>query len=138
MVVLIDSDVLMDYISHREHFYENAQKIIDLRIQHKFYGYVTTQSISNLYYILRKKLDEAEKRYALLRICRLFRVVAVFGGMTISALVETHFKDFEDRLQMLCARHEKVDYIVTRNIKHYKDSEVPVLTPDAFLKIVEK
>jgi hypothetical protein len=40
-------------------------------------------------------------------------------------------KDFEDAIQILCASSiEKIDCIVTRNTKDFKDSEILVLTPD--------
>jgi hypothetical protein len=40
-------------------------------------------------------------------------------------------KDFEDSIQIYCASTiEKIDCIVTRNVKDFKGSEILVLTPD--------
>jgi hypothetical protein len=40
-------------------------------------------------------------------------------------------KDFEDAIQILCASsYSDMNFIVTRNIKDFKTSEINVLTPD--------
>jgi hypothetical protein len=40
-------------------------------------------------------------------------------------------KDFEDSIQIYCATSvEKMYCIVTRNLKDFKGSEIPVLAPD--------
>ena len=45
-------------------------------------------------------------------------------------------KDFEDAIQIFCASSvENIDGIVTRNIKDFKNSEIPVLTPEELTTI---
>lgn len=44
------------------------------------------------------------------------------------------FSDFEDCLQMECARDYGVKYIVTRNIADYEKSEIKAISPSDFLK----
>ena len=44
--------------------------------------------------------------------------------------------DFEDSLQIACAKAASCDVIVTRNLKHYKDVPIPVFTPEDFLNAV--
>jgi len=41
--------------------------------------------------------------------------------------------DLEDNLQGLCAAEAGADLIVTRNVKDFKNSPVPALTPADFL-----
>ena len=48
----------------------------------------------------------------------------------ICALKNESFKDFEDCLQMECGKMAKVDYIVTRDMKDFANSDIPCLTPD--------
>jgi hypothetical protein len=45
---------------------------------------------------------------------------------------------FEDALQTQCAKKIKVDYIITRNVKDFKDKAVNVVTPEKFLKLIYK
>ncbi|MDR0904513.1 MAG: PIN domain-containing protein [Ruminococcus sp.] len=141
MVVLIDTDVLMDYAQRREPFYENAAKIIEYKHRHRFIGIITTQCVANMFYLLskdKKKIDYPKNiRNTLLGLCYLFRVSEVESGMTIRALDEPQYKDFEDRLQMLCAVKENAEFIVTRNLKDYTASEVKGVSPEEFLKLIE-
>ena len=43
------------------------------------------------------------------------------------------FVDYEDALQYYSALSKNVDVIVTRNIKDFQYSKIPVLTPDEYL-----
>lgn len=42
--------------------------------------------------------------------------------------------DFEDDMIMQCAARHDIDFLVTRNIKDFKHSPVPVLTPESFIE----
>ncbi len=42
--------------------------------------------------------------------------------------------DFEDALQVAAAKACIAEKIVTRNIKHYKNSPIPVQTPTTFIR----
>jgi len=52
----------------------------------------------------------------------------------INALVDEAFDDFEDRLQVECARLVSADYIVTRDITDFTFSPIPAILPEAFLQ----
>ena len=45
------------------------------------------------------------------------------------------FSDFDDCLQMECARAYGAEYIVTRNINDYKMSDVKAILPKDYLKL---
>ncbi|WP_412466784.1 hypothetical protein [Pedobacter sp. KLB.chiD] len=48
--------------------------------------------------------------------------------------MKSKYKDVEDALQILGAyKIEGLDYIVTRNIKDFKNSEIPAFPPDKLL-----
>ena len=47
------------------------------------------------------------------------------------------FKDFEDALQYSSAiNYGNIEVIITRNVKDYKMSEIGVLTPESFVKLI--
>ncbi|MCK4992012.1 MAG: hypothetical protein KAS29_16045 [Bacteroidales bacterium] len=49
--------------------------------------------------------------------------------------LQSGFKDFEDAIQYHVAlSNPEIGVIVTRNIKDYKEAELPVMTPETFLK----
>ena len=63
----------------------------------------------------------------------------VMGAHHIEITADTTFEnedfsDFEDCLQMECARDYGAKYIVTRNIADYEKSEIKAISPSDFLK----
>jgi len=51
------------------------------------------------------------------------------------ALNDETFKDFEDGLQYFTAIENEQDIIITRNLKDYKMSQIPVMTARQFLEL---
>ncbi|MDO5418329.1 MAG: PIN domain-containing protein [Lachnospiraceae bacterium] len=51
----------------------------------------------------------------------------------LAALQNKVFSDFEDCLQAECALSCEAEYIVTRNIKDFENSNIKAVTPDEFL-----
>jgi len=46
---------------------------------------------------------------------------------------EMKWDDFEDAVQSVTAERIRTDYIITRNIRDFRKSKVPSLTPTEFL-----
>lgn len=79
-------------------------------------------------------MDEKELREVLYNLLNYIHIISVDTDIIKKGLRSKH-KDFEDAIQMICAYSvEKMDYIVTRNIKDFRDSEIAVLTPDELVK----
>ena len=132
MRVLIDTNVLIDYLAERHPFFEDALRIIKACESEEIEGSISTQSISDIFYILRKEMTESERRRILLSFCRLLTVDGVQRHQIIEALENGHFPDFEDCIQSTCARAFHADYIVTRNEKDFEFSEVSAISPKVF------
>lgn len=135
MRLLIDTNVLVDFVSKREPFTDSAEQIFALCLSGKESGFVAGQSIPDAFYILRKTLSETERRAALAGVCQVLSVVGVDNEVILKALKNVDFRDFEDCLQDECALVCKADYIITRNIKDFANSSVKAITPDDFLEL---
>jgi len=55
----------------------------------------------------------------------------------ITGLQNEEFSDFEDCLQMECAKSYGAGYIVTRNIDDYKVSEIKAILPKDYLEMLQ-
>lgn len=78
----------------------------------------------------KKYVTEKDLREILLTLVTLLDVVPVDLNVLKKGLPSIH-KDFEDAIQMICASSiPGINYIVTRNTKDFKTSELVVLTPD--------
>jgi hypothetical protein len=89
-----------------------------------------------LYYVLRK-IESHNKVIAKLdSISRLLTILKV-DQQIIKFAIASGFPDFEDSIQYNCAlNYKKIDVLITRNIKDYKGSQIPVMTPAIYLKMV--
>lgn len=98
-------------------------------------GYLTAHMMSDLFYILRKKLVAKKRKDLLIFLCDTMEIISEDKQTIRKALHNEQWMDLEDGLQMQCADKEKMDYIVTRNIKDFKISKVPAIEPEQFIMI---
>ena len=138
MNILIDTNVMLDFLTERESFFYGADKIMQMCKQKKITGFIASHSIMNAFYILRKNFSIHDRREMLRDYIKLVTVVGIDGNSIDRALQREDFLDVEDCLQDECALRCRADYIVTRNIGDYKHSRVKAITPDEFLGIMLK
>lgn len=132
--ILIDTNVLLDYLLEREPFFDDAKEVILSCTDGNVKGCIAAHSISNMFFILRKDYNAKERREVLLNLCKIFDVEGIDKAKLISGLGNDDFSDFEDCLQMECAKSYEADYIVTRNVSDYETSEIKAITPKDYLK----
>ena len=99
----------------------------------KIDGVISALSIPNIIYIMRKELD-AEKTKDIIEKLQLIFTVADLKSDDIKKALSLNFNDFEDALQSACASRIKADYIVTRNIRDFKNSRVIAIKPSELLE----
>lgn len=136
MNVLIDTNILLDYIQHREYF-SLSEQILTLCAKKEIYGFIAAHSVPNMFYLLRKDFSDAERRKILLSLTELLPVVGIDHAKIEGALRNNTFSDFEDCLQVECAKEINAAFIITRNAKDFLESEIAVITPEDFLKKLE-
>ena len=133
--ILIDTNVLLDYLLEREPFFEDAKGVILSCVEGNVKGCIAAHSIPNMFFILRKDYDSNERREILLNLCEIFDVEGIDKAKLLSGLANEDFTDFEDCLQMECAKSYGADYIVTRNVADYSVSEVKAIQPKEYMKL---
>ena len=134
MRILLDTNVIVDYLLKRENFFDSADKIVRLCKNEIISGAISSQSVADTFYILRKSFSANQRKAFLLNLCKIFYVEAVDSEKILSALQNENFADFEDCLQMQCAVTFRADYIVTRNVDDFAASEIPAITPENFCR----
>ena len=135
--VFIDTDVIIDFLIDRKPFSIEAAKIFSLIDQQKIKGCVASLTFSNLYYILRKIGSHKKVISSLQKFSEFVDILKVDSEIIKSALF-SDFKDFEDSIQYFTAlENKKIDYIITRNIRDFRATTLPVMTPETFLSTFE-
>jgi len=137
MVVLIDTNVLLDFLNKRTPYNVFADRIIDLCSDGVIKGYIASISIPNIFYIMRKDLAVKELRGLLLDLCDIVDIIGIGRQKILTSLLKEDFSDFEDCLQIECAKQVNAEYIITRDLSDFSDSPIPAILPDYFLKICQ-
>lgn len=129
--VFLDTNVVIDLLDKREGFYPAAVKLFTLAYKGELSLYISPLTYATAAYILRK--HPVEKLRILLANLRKLSHVALVDERIVDNALTSEFKDIEDALQYYSALKENVDAIVTRNVKDFSLSKLPVMTPDEFL-----
>lgn len=131
--ILIDTDVILDVFKRREPFLKHSLQIIQLCESKKIKGYLTPVIYSNLYYLLRRNFQHDLVISYLKQLYTITDLIVITKTSLHSAL-NSEIKDFEDALQVFsCLQHNKIDAIITRNVKDFKKSSIAAMTPETYL-----
>ena len=138
MKILVDTNVIIDALTSREPFREDAEQIFMLAANRIEDMYITASSATDIYYLVRKYLHSTEQAKSVMsKLYDLFHILDVTASDCKEALL-TEMSDYEDVVISCCATHNHIDYIVTRNIKDYEKSRVQAILPDQLLKMINQ
>ncbi|MFM9055331.1 MAG: type II toxin-antitoxin system VapC family toxin [Bacteroidota bacterium] len=127
--VFIDTNVLIDLLADRKPFSKQAVEIFSRAEGGKIRLFVSSHSIATTHYLLKKHLNEKSLRTVLNDLLDYVSVIPIDMDLLKKGQRSKH-SDFEDALQVVCATSvERLDGLVTRNVRDFKGAEVPVMTP---------
>ena len=132
--LLVDTNIVLDLLAERKEFLLEAQQLFTLSDKKEVKLYVSSLTFANTFYILSQKLKLSNAR----KILRKFKVLVAVLPMDdkiIDLSLESDFKDFEDAIQYHTAIENEIDIIITRNLKDFKTSKIPVLTAKDYIEI---
>lgn len=133
---LVDTDITLDLLAKREPFYRAAASLFSLAEYGKIELYISALTLPNLHYLLRKSHGDQKARDSLETLLSLGKTIPL-SEQTIKQALSSDFGDFEDAIQNYSAIEAKADVILTRNLKDYKNADLPVLTADEFLASIK-
>lgn len=137
MRALIDTCVVIDALQSREPFAKDAQGVFLAAANNLFLGYISAKSVTDVYYLMHRHThDDKASRDILNKLFALFDVLDT-AGIDCRKAVLSPVSDFEDAVMVETALRSEVDCIVTRNLRDFTKSPVPVYEPKAFLKLLE-
>lgn len=137
MRLFLDTNVMLDLLGKREPFFESAARIVSLADKGKATLAVSALSYATTDYFLSKMLGTSKSIESLRKFKTISDIVAL-DEIIIEKSLNSGFIDFEDGLQYFSAIKSECQYIITRNVKDFKNAEIPVLTPDDFLAVYKK
>jgi predicted nucleic acid-binding protein len=137
--ILLDTNVVLDHILSREPYNKSAEKIFDMISREKIEAAVTANCITDIYFIVSKRLGDALARVALRNLLNILIVISVDGNDCVSAL-NLPMSDFEDAVVVVCAKKVDIDFIISNDkIFSQMDSALAqVVSSDDFLSSILK
>ncbi len=135
MKVFLDTNILIDFLSNRPPFTQEAIQVFQFSVNGKIQLFTSTHVIATTHYVLKKFVDDIALRQTLSEISEVVTIVDVNLIALKTALKSSH-KDFEDAIQISTADQiSGLDFIITRNLKDFKSSSIPAIS---FLELLEK
>jgi predicted nucleic acid-binding protein len=128
MKILVDTDVLLDVALDRVPHAEDSGGVLDWAESHPGSAGVAWHTLTHVAYLIK-----GDPR---LFLRELLEFVIVPGTSTEAArrALRLPVADLEDAFQTAAALEFGAEHMVTRNIKDYRRSPIPVITPAQFLK----
>lgn len=141
MKVLLDTNVIVDILQRREPMFTASSKVITAIAANQLQGYVTSKEIADIHYFSRKQFagqESADKkaRQVIVGLLQLINIVDTTGEDCQKALTIEN-NDYEDAIMISSAVRSNMDWIITRNPKHFKASPIPIYSPEELLELLK-
>jgi len=136
MRVLLDTNIVLDLLLQREPFVNDARDIFLLIENNQIDGFLCATTITTLHYLISKSKNKEEANHIIKTLLKIFNIAPVDKTTLLNASDDIGI-DYEDSVIYSSAKISKIDIIITRDNKGFKNSKVKVLKPKEFLAIFE-
>ncbi|WP_397447027.1 type II toxin-antitoxin system VapC family toxin [Polaribacter sp. R77954] len=133
MHIFLDTNIVIDLLSKRPPFFKDAQILFSSAKDKNLVFYISSLTFANANYVISKGNSINEIRTILRNLRLLLKIVHLTDEIINLALNDFTFPDFEDGLQYYSALEANCDYIITRDLKDFKNSKLPVMTAKSFI-----
>jgi len=131
MKVAIDLNVLLDVVQKRNN-YPSSTAVLEAVVENRVQGFIPAHLITTLYYLTARH-SSREKANLLIEWILTHFEIGVETKQEFLKAISLDFDDFEDAVVAGVARSHQCGFIITRNIKDFKNSPVQAVTPEEFL-----
>ena len=141
MRVLLDTNIVVDYLQKREPWWQDSQVIFRAAASKQICACITTKQIADIHYFSKKQFSgfpnvDSKARTVVGRLLSLLELLDTTASDCQNAFgIENG--DYEDAMLAAAAVRESLDCIITRNPSHFKSAAIPVLSPAAFAALLD-
>ena len=132
--LFIDTNIIIDLLSRREPFFDESADLFSLADQKIIELNISSLTIANTSYTLLRQTDSKKAKEILRKLRLIVNILPHDDKIIDVTLNDDSFTDFEDGLQYFTAIENNQDLIITRNLKDFKASKLPVMTARQFLE----
>lgn len=132
----LDTNILNDFLADRKPFSDQAAILFQSAKNNQVRLYVAAISFNNVYYIVRQ-VHSHTKTMGLIRTLAQYVEIVAVDSVILKKAIASDFKYFEDAIQNFAAESiAEVELIVTRNLKDFKKSNLPVFAPESATELM--
>ena len=106
MKIFLDTNLILDVLAERIPFYENSRRIWEFVEKKDLTGYLSATTITDIFYIVNKQLGNEKAYETIGKILTIFDIISV-SETDIRKALNLGLKDFEDAIQLVCAKKIK-------------------------------
>ncbi len=136
MRILFDINIILDVLLNRKEFVEISANLVGMVENNNLDGYLCATTITTLDYLISKAINRKQAKIEIQKLLTLFKIADV-NSIVLKLSINSEFDDFEDAVQYYSGEYCEVDGLVTRNTKDYKNTDLPIYTPDELWGIVK-
>lgn len=130
MNLFLDTNILIDLLAKRAPFDQWAYKIFADQKKGKWKLFTSSYSVLTCFYIIERSLGNVKAKQAIKVLLSRVEIETIEKTILEKSII-TDFKDYEDAVQHECAlKSKKIDLIITRNKKDFKNSLIKVLSSE--------
>jgi len=129
--IFVDTNIILDVLLQNEGFWQDSLKVLRLAELGKVSVCASASSMTDIFYVTKKKLTTPVARDAIEKLLKLLVIVGVDGDDLQGAL-SLPIDDLEDALQVWCAKKVNADMLITRDTAGFANIDMPVVAPAEF------
>ncbi len=137
MRVLFDTNVLLDVLLAREPFARAAVELLALVDKGRIDGLLCATTVTTIHYLATKAIGSAAAGRHMRTLLDIFDIAEV-NREVLSSSLQVSMKDFEDAVLHEAAIAADASGIVTRNVKDFAKSRIPIYAPEEFLALMQQ
>lgn len=135
--VFLDTNVVLDLLGERLHFYDSIAKVATLADKGELQLFASALTFATVSYFLAKN-ESNEIMKEKLRKFKIICKISALDDLIIEKGLNSKFKDFEDSLQYFSALQSDCQVILTRNAKDFKHTTISVMNAEEFLRSLKR
>lgn len=137
MKLFLDTNILLDFILERKGFWDSAASILSYAEDGKVVACVSTLTIVNAQFICVNRYKMPKQMFKeKMDTLRTFLSVFDVNSSDVFSSFDKGWKDFEDGVQYYCALRNGSNFIVTRNVRDFEESQILAILPDEAIELI--
>ncbi len=138
MKILIDTNIVLDFLLQREPFFQDTELLFQEINVGQVVGYVTATTLTDIFYISPRHTRSVKQARQAVSETLTVMVICPIDRAVLESAFNSGLSDFEDAVQIFSAVTQGLDAIVTRDVQGFVNSPVPVLSVQDSLQQVGK